>query len=273
MSALTFTAKNLLPQQRLDLSCLNPVLLANLRHNEIEQLPLWVGREQHPLGEFFTVKGEDATKLVVEGSVDRFDGLGAGLKAGHQLKVLGDVGAYLGQGMTGGSIELQGNAGIFVGSRMKAGVIQIRGNAGDFVGGTIAGDMQGMAGGLVYIRGNAGDRAADGLRRGMVVVEGMVGAYACSRMKAGTLVALNGVGPHAGFGMKRGTLLTGKLQAIPATFRDGGEQQLGVMVLLLRHLRTLGGQLAQLPHDPPAMRRYLGDRANGGMGEILLLPR
>jgi formylmethanofuran dehydrogenase subunit C len=273
MSALTFTARANLPAQRLDLSGLVPQLLANGSVQEILRLPLWAGREQQPLGEFFTVVGSDVSQLVVEGSISRLDGLGAGLKADMNLRVLGDVGAYLGQGMTGGTITVDGNAGIFAGSRMKGGVLNISGNAGDFVGGTIAGDMQGMNGGLIHIRGNAGDRAADGLRRGMVVVEGTVGAYACSRMKAGTLVALQGTGHYAGYGMKRGTLLTRQLASVPVTFKDGGEQSLGVMVLLLRELKKLGGALAQLPHDPPALRRYLGDVANGGLGEILLLPR
>lgn len=272
MSALIFTARANLPAQRLNLSVITPAALANLSPKEIANLPLWQGNQQSTLGEFFTIAGDDANQLVIEGAQDRFDYLGAGLKAGQSLRIVGDAGAYLGQGMAGGKIEVEGNTGIFAGSRMKNGAILIHKNAGDFAGGTVAGDMQGMAGGLLHIRGNAGDRAADGLRRGMIVVEGQVGDYACSRMKAGTLVALQSVGQNPGYGMKRGTLLTRELASIPATFRDGGLQQLGVMVLLLRHLRSLGGKLAELPHDPPAMRRYLGDRANAGLGEILILP-
>jgi formylmethanofuran dehydrogenase subunit C len=272
MSALTFTLRPNLPAQRLNLSGLAPALLANLSRTEIERLPLWVGNRQSPLGEFFSIKGDEVNHLVVEGALEHFDYLGAGLKAGDSLRVVGNAGAYLGQDMKGGTITVEGNAGIFAGSRMKGGTILIHQNAGDFAGGTIAGDMQGMNGGLLHIRGNAGHRAADGLRRGMVVVEGTVGAYACSRMKAGTLVALQGTGAHAGYGMKRGTLLTRHLASVPVTFRDAGMQQLGVMVLLLRELKKLGGAFAQLPHDSPALRRYLGDVANGGLGEILLLP-
>jgi formylmethanofuran dehydrogenase subunit C len=71
--------------------------------------------------------------------------------------------------------------------------------------------------------------------------------------------------------MRRGTLLL--RQAPPAllpTFNDCGVHPLTILTLLARSWRDLEGRFAALPETGLRVRRFMGDLANDGRGEILV---
>jgi formylmethanofuran dehydrogenase subunit C len=155
---------------------------------------------------------------------------------------------------------------------MKDGFVAIGGSAGDFLGGALPGEMRGMSGGVVTVAGSTGERAGDRMRRGTILVGGNAGAYAGSRMIAGTLVVLGEqAGAYPGFIMRRGTLL---LRAAPQrllpTFADAGTHELGFLRLLRRSLAGTGTGAATLDQLGLRVRRFIGDAAVAGKGEILV---
>jgi formylmethanofuran dehydrogenase subunit C len=130
-----------------------------------------------------------------------------------------------------------------------------------------------MNGGMVIVGGDAGSRAGDRMRRGVIAIAGNAGGHAGSRMIAGTLMVMGkGVGEFPGFGMKRGTLIFRHPPArMLPTFSDGGRHQFGFLALLRRALADAGASPEMLHGlDAPA-RRYTGDAAFDGLGEILIL--
>jgi len=269
MSPLVLTLKDR-PAQRIDLAPLTAVPLAGRTVGEVAAIELWSGNRTIRLGNAFDLSGQPGPELEIRNSCDQLDRIGAGMANGR-LVVTGDAGAYLGAGLTGGVIDLRGNAGAWVGTGMTAGLIQVSGNVGDFLAAAIPGDHQGMKGGAIVIAGNAGDRAGDRMRRGSVLIEGNAGDYCGSRMVAGTLGVWGEVGRSPGLAMRRGTLLLRQAPAaILPTFNDCGEYPLNVLTLLARSWRKLPGKFARLPDSGFRVRRYLGDLANGGRGEILV---
>jgi formylmethanofuran dehydrogenase subunit C len=267
MSALTLTLRAL-PPHSVDLSPLIPDRLAGLSKAAIETIAL--GSRGLQVADLFAVSGDDAQQMIIRNSSDRLTGIGSGMKQGA-LTVEGDCGAYLGLGMRGGQIAVTGNAGPFAGSGMTSGGLEIRGNAGDFLGAALPGDKQGMRGGIIIVHGNAGDRAADRMRRGLILIAGDAGAYCGSRMLAGTILVSGHMGTMPGFALKRGTLLLVRQpQELPATFQESGEHALLFLTLLERELRRESDRFARfLPLDL-RVRRYCGDLACGGTGEILV---
>lgn len=269
MSALVLALKNR-PAQRIDLAPLTATSLAGKALSDIAAIDLWSGNRSLKLGDAFTLSGEPGSEIEIRSSCDQLDRIGAGLTEGH-LTVKGDAGAYLGARMNGGTIVVEGSAGAWVGTGMTAGLIQVSGNVGDFLAAAIPGDHQGMKGGAIVVAGNAGDRAGDRMRRGSVLIEGDTGDYCASRMVAGTLAVWGQVGSSPGLAMRRGTLLLRQTPpAMLPTFNDCGEYPLNYLTLLARAWRKLPGKFAGLPDTGFRVRRFMGDLANGGRGEILI---
>jgi len=126
-------------------------------------------------------------------------------------------------------------------------------------------------GGTVVVKGNVGARAGDQMRRGMILVAGDAGDYLGSRMSGGTVVVMGEVGPLAGYAMKRGTLLLRHSpKGLPPTFNDCGTHPLGFLTLLLPAIRRHGEPFAGLTFPANHARRWMGDAANLGRGEILV---
>jgi formylmethanofuran dehydrogenase subunit C len=268
MSALTLRLRAP-PPLAVDMSEVLPERLAGLTRAQIEAIELEVGNRTVALAELFAVFGDDRHIIVVGDAHARLTHLGAGMRGGT-LSIEGDAGDYIGLRMSAGRIVVSGSAGSFAGCEMSGGAIEIRGSAGDFLGGALAGDKQGMRGGLIHVRGRAGDRVADHMRRGLILLEQGAGAYLGSRMLAGTVLARDTVGAQPGYGLKRGTLLLFEaLQELPATFNDCGAHDLLFLSLLERELAKQG-ELAAFVPLPGRVRRYCGDLATGGKGEILL---
>jgi len=258
------------PAGRVDLSPLLPERLAGRALAEIAAIELPSGRRPITVGALFDIAAGDSDDLVIRGGSDRLDGVGREMTRGRIL-VEGDVGDHAGLAMSGGELRIAGNAGFAAATMMRGGLLAVGGNAGDFLGGTLPGDMRGMRGGLVVVRGRAGDRVGDRMRRGIILVEGDIGAHAGSRLLAGTVIGLAGSGAYPGLGMKRGTLLLAEPpQRLLPSFADCGRHELGFLGLLFTHLRPHSPRLTALAPRLGAPRRWAGDQAAGGKGEILV---
>lgn len=260
------------PPHRIDMGALLRPGAEGIKASDLARRPLWLGNRQIPAGELFEVREGDPERIVIANACERLDRIGASMDRG-ELLVEGDCGAYLGEQMSGGRIRVIGNADAYVGTGMAGGHIQVCGHAGDFAGGAIVGERRGMRGGTLLIEGDCGDRAGDRMRRGLLLIAGRTGAYCGSRMLAGTLACLGGTGPEAGHGMRRGTLLLHhEPQGLPPTFNDSGALPLGFLVLLLRELVALDPAFGALGPAHRPVRRYVGDLACQGRGEILIMP-
>ena len=267
MSALTLRLKKE-PGQRVDMGPLTPDRLTGMGGGEIERIPLWCGKHRIPVGDLFTLEGSGSEQIYIHSDSDRLDRIGAAMSRG-EIRVEGCAGAYLGQQMRGGSLQVSGDTGAFAGNGLAAGSIRIDGDAGDFLGGSISGERQGMRGGRIWVRGSAGDRVGDQQRRGLILIEGDSGDYTASRMNAGTILVLGQTGGESGFSMRRGTLLLArKPAALPVTFGDNGEHNLGILSLLLRDLQQQTG--IPLTSHGNRVQRWVGDLGCAGMGEILI---
>lgn len=269
MSALTLTLREQ-PGHGLDVSLLSPDRLAGLEPAAIGDLTLYNGNRRQPLSSLFDISGDDAQELVILNSNRCLHGIGYGMTSGH-IRIEGDAGDHLGQDMHNGLIEVTGNSGHWTASGMRHGMILVSGNCGNFAGAALPGNRHGMRGGTLLVRGNSGDRTGDHLRRGLILVEGNAGAYCGSRMTAGTIAVLGKAGPKAGYAMKRGTLLLCEVpDELPVTLNDCGEHNLGFLPLLMRSFATLDTRFAELDKSKCRVRRYAGDLAVDGKGELLV---
>jgi formylmethanofuran dehydrogenase subunit C len=267
MSQLTFKLINP-PASPLDLSPLTPSALTGKSSPEIEKIPLATGATPIRVGDIFRLTGTSGGNLWFEGGSALFDNVGAGLANGT-ISIEGDAGANAGRGMKGGRLEIEGNTGPYLASGMSGGIIAVCGSAGDFVGGVASGKRFGMTGGSVVIEGNSGSRTGDKMRRGLILVRGKTGDAAGSRMVGGTIVAEGGFGPHAGQLMRRGTLIGPSVERMSSTFADCGLHELVILNLMSRAWTRELGELAPI-RFPAKVRRYAGDLATIGKGEILL---
>ncbi|MCB4768079.1 formylmethanofuran dehydrogenase subunit C [Ancylobacter sp. Lp-2] len=251
---------------RLDLEGVTPAALAGKALAEVEALALPHGGRSVPLGELFAVRAGGEGRLVIEGGDARLDGVGAGLSAG-EIVVEGDVGAHAGRGLAGGLLRISGDAGDELAAGMTGGRIEVAGNAGARVGAAPSGARRGMAGGVVAIRGSAGIRAGERQRGGLIFVGGDVGDEAATDMIAGTLAVAGRFGAGTGRGMKRGTLLARTAPELPEGFADTGTHDLVALRLMARRVPDL----AALIGAAVTARRLVGDRLQGGLGEVLVL--
>jgi len=267
MSALTFRLKYA-PPQRIDLSPLTPDRLAGISPADIAGIELQCGKRKLRAAEIFDISGDDAAEIDIINSEGKLDHIGSRMQVGR-ITLTGNAGDYAGFEMRGGELVIHGNAEAFAACGMRGGLLHIQGNAGDFLGSAIAGERQGMRGGTVVVTGNAGDRAGDQMRRGLLLIEGNVGNYCGSRMIAGTIGVLGDVGQYAGYAMRRGTLLLQKAPELHATIMDCGLHTLPYLNLMYKSFAGLPTHFSRLQQI--RVRRYAGDIANDGKGEILIL--
>ncbi len=270
MTTLCLTLKEP-PAQRVDLSPLTAGHLTGKAVEDVAAIELATGNRKVRLDSLFSISGTFVSELEIRGSCDRLDYIAAGMTHGR-IVVEGDTGAYLGAGMSGGSLVVRGNVGAYAATGMRGGRIHVYGGTGDFLAAARPGERHGMQGGLVLVDGDTGDRLGDRMRRGMVLIEGNAGDYCASRMVAGTIAVWGTVGKLPGLGMRRGTLLLQRpSSALPPTFNDCGEYPLNFLTLLVRSWRTLRSKYySKLPDSGLRVRRFMGDVANGGRGEILI---
>ena len=266
MSALTFTLKTAL-QQSVNCSALTPDNLAGKNTAEIAAIPLMHGKRPLLAGDIFDNSGSDTQQLCFKNTTDKLDYIGANMTAGC-ITIEGDAGTYLGAGMKNGNIRCTGNTAAFAACGMRGGLLTILGNTGDFLGAGAEGLRKGMLGGMVIVKGNAGDRAGDQMRRGLILIEGNVGNYCGSRMVAGTIGVLGSLGAYTGFNMHRGTLLLTVQPKLHTTMQDCGMHTLPFLNLLFKSFSAYDTEFSNLNNN--RVRRFVGDTAYNGNGEILI---
>lgn len=269
MSALSLTLADT-SGRALDLSVLTPAALRGLTPTALRRLRVPTGNRQVALGDLFEISGDDADTLRLSGLHAGCHRVGRGMREGR-MEVTGSVGDELGREMRGGEIRVSRHAGTGAGMGMLGGYLQIGGSAGDAVGGLTPGATRGMNGGVIVVLGNVGARCGERMRRGFVAVGGDAGEYLGDRMLAGTIAVFGHSAAHAGFGMRRGTLLLAHAPEVAdAGFRDCGEFELGIMTLMRQYLAGYHPALARRMAIFNRARRWAGDRAQGGIGEILV---
>jgi formylmethanofuran dehydrogenase subunit C len=257
------------PPQRCNLAPLTPDRLADYA-GDVEAIEIQTTKRRLCVGDLFDVVPGDPSDIRFEGGSERFDYLGASMSRGR-IVVEGDVGQQAGRRLSGGELMVAGSAGRLAGSGMRGGRLSIAGDAGDLAGGPLPGEMIGMSGGVLHVGGAAGERAGDRLRRGLIVIEGSAGMGLASRMIGGTVLCRGPAGPRAGTLMRRGTLILGSggEAGLGPTFVDTGSHDLVV-------LRLVAGWLKAEGLEPPPLaghlRRWVGDTAVIGKGEVFLLP-
>jgi formylmethanofuran dehydrogenase subunit C len=267
MSALTFNLKKPL-QFAINCAALTPDGLANRTLNEIAALTLHHGKQAVRVDELFDISGHDSASLRFLNATQQLDCLGANMRSGR-IDISGDAGAYLGFAMKGGEIHCLGNTQDLAACNMQNGLMVIHGNTGDFLGGAAAGLRKGMLGGTVVVKGHAGDRVGDQMRRGLILIEGNAGDYCASRMLAGTIGVLGKVGAYAGFSMHRGTLMLRTQPDLHPTMQACGSHTLPFLNLLYKSFAPYSQAFASL--NTLRAARWLGDAANKGNGEILII--
>ena len=217
---------------------------------ELARRPVRVaGRGDEPLGELAEVSGAADGTIRFTGDLRQVNRLGAGL--------------------SGGAVVVEGSIGDDVGSGMAGGTLEIRGDAGARVGAAAPEARRGMSGGELVVYGSVGEGAGALMRRGLLVVGGRVGHHAGAGMIAGTLVAFGAVDATAGLWTKRGSIVALAGITIPSTYRYACTYQPVHLRLTLMRLRTRFGLPVTPPHLTGFYRRYSGDLADLGKGEIL----
>jgi formylmethanofuran dehydrogenase subunit C len=223
---------------------------AGLGAAELARRPVGLsGRGEVALGELATVSGEPDGTARLTGDFRQAVRVGAGLAEGR-VTVEGDVGDEVGLGMAGGAIH-------------------VRGGAGDRAGAAAPEARRGMTGGELIVERGVGDGAGARMRRGLLAVGGGTGRHTGAGMIAGTVVALGDLGPAAGLWSKRGSIVALAGVTIPSTYRLACTYQPAHLRLVLTRLQSAYGLPVEGRHLTGFYRRYSGDLADLGKGEIL----
>jgi formylmethanofuran dehydrogenase subunit C len=237
-------------RQRADLSEVLTSPWTTLTAGDLARRSVWLeGEGQVALGDLFDIDGEPGGRIEFIGKLGLADRLGAGLQEG-EVVVKGDIGSEAGVAMSGG-------------------IIDISGNAGPRAGAAPPGHKRGMSGGELIERGSAGPEAGAAMRRGLLVVGRSAGPLAGRGIIAGTVIILGAAGPDAGLWSKRGSIVALGTITPPASYSYACTYQPVHLRLILARLRRRYGLAVQRKHITGLYRRYSGDLAELGKGEIL----
>jgi len=256
------------PPVPLEAEALSPDVMAALAHDAIRALPVYLGKRQQRVDDLFEVAGEASDELEIRGDAAKVKWIGRGMTRGR-ISIVGNAGMHLGAYMKGGTIEVSGNVSDWLGAEMSGGFIRVRGNAGGQVGAAYRGSLSGMQDGTILIGGSAGLEVGMRMKRGTIVVGGLARDFAGLQMKGGTIVLRGGAELRTGAWMVRGTIVSLTPIRLLPTFSYASTYNPTFLRLYARHLGTLG---FAIPHEDRegAYRRYTGDSAVPGKGEILV---
>ena len=206
--------------------------------------------------------------LILEGLNSNCNFVGWNWKNGV-LKVESNIGIFLGAKMRDGKIIVNGSVENNCGAGMHNGTIIIKSNAKNFICSNLPGERSGMSGGVVIIKGNVGDYLGFRMKKGLIFVNGKAGKFCGNNMIAGTIITKKGVGDFVGFGMKRGTIITNK--KLPRTFGfvETGGDEVNYLHLLNKFFEKNFD--VKIFNKIFALKKYIGDRKENGLGEIFLV--
>jgi formylmethanofuran dehydrogenase subunit C len=223
---------------------------ATLSAKEMGRRPVYLEREGPvALGDLFDLDGKPEGRIRLAGNLERADRLGAGLSEG-EVTVEGSVGREAGMALAGGTLDIGGDAG------PRAGAAPL-------------GFKRGMTGGELIVRGSAAAEAGAAMRRGLIVIAKGAGERTGLGMIAGTIVVLGSAGADTGLWSKRGSVVALGGITPPLTYSYDCTYQPIVFQLMLTRLRGRHGLAVQRKHLTGFYRRFSGDMAELGKGEIL----
>ena len=264
---ITLTLKNQ-PSVPLEAEAISPDAMAGLANNAIRGLPVFLGKRQCRLDEFFDVDGAASEELTICGDAGKVKWIGRGMSRGR-IAVEGNAGMHLGAYMKGGRIDVAGNASDWVGAEMTGGFIHIKGNAGGQAGAAYRGSLAGMKDGTILIEGSAGLEVGMRMRRGLIAIRGPVRDFCGLQMKGGTIFLLGGAEIRTGAWMFRGTIVSLKPIRLLPTFAKACRYNPTFLRLYARRLQALGFEIP-VEAGQGAYERFAGDTAVPGKGEILI---
>ena len=264
---ITLTLKEQ-PNVPLEAESLSPDVTAGLTLAQVRALPVFLGKRQLRLEDFFTVEGEGGDELEIRGDAHQVKWVGRGMTHGR-INVIGNIGMHLGAYMKGGTIEVSGDASDWVGGEMSDGLIHVRGNAGGQAGAAYRGSLAGMRGGAILIEGTAGLELGSRMKRGVIAVKGLVKDFAGLQMKGGTIFLMGGAEIRAGAWMIRGTIVSlGPIRLLP-TFAYACKYNPTFLRMYAKQLAPFGFSIPYA-NQQGTYRRYTGDACVPGKGELLL---
>ena len=265
MITLTLREQPIVP---LEAEVLSPDVVSTLGNDAIRSLPVYLGKRERRLDDFFTVEGETSDEIEIRGDASKVKWIGRGMTRGR-IRVVGNAGMHLGAYMKGGTIDVSGNVTDWLGAEMSGGLVRIEGNAGGQVGAAYRGSLSGMTDGTIVIGGTAGLEVGMRMKRGIILIRGAVRDFAGLQMKGGTIVLGGGAELRTGAWMMRGTIVSLKPIPLLPTFSAAAIYNPTFLRMYARHLRLLGFSLPYEHHDG-AYQRYTGDSSVPGRGEILV---
>jgi formylmethanofuran dehydrogenase subunit C len=265
---ITLTLKQPVEGVPLEAESICPDVMAVLDNAAVRALPVYLGKRERRIDDFFTVEGEKSDEIDVHGDLRKVRWIGRGMTRGR-IAIDGNAGMHLGAYMKGGTIEVTGAASDWVGGEMSGGLIRVAGNAGGQIGAAYRGSPRGMTDGTIVIGGSAGLEVGMRMKRGLIVVGGPVRDFAGLEMKGGTIVLRRGAELRTGAWMRRGTIIS--IEPIPLlpSFLYSSGYVPTFMGVLVKHLGALGVSLP-LDAEAGAYQRFLGDTSVVGKGEILV---
>jgi formylmethanofuran dehydrogenase subunit C len=264
---ITLTLKEQ-PTVPLEAEALSPDVMAALANDAIRALPVYLGKRQCRVDDFFTVEGAASDELEIRGERGKVKWIGRGMTRGR-ITITGNAGMHLGAYMKGGTIEVSGNVSDWLGAEMSGGLIRLHGNAGGQVGAAYRGSLSGMTDGTILIGGSAGLEVGMRMKRGTIAVGGLVRDFAGLQMKGGTIVLRVGAELRTGAWMVRGTIVSLTPIRLLPTFSYASTYNPTFLRLYARHLGALGVTIPYEERDG-AYQRYTGDASVPGKGEILV---
>jgi formylmethanofuran dehydrogenase subunit C len=264
---ITLTLKEQ-PSVPLEAEVLSPDMTAELSNDAIRALPVYLGKRQRRVDDFFDVDGASSDQLTIRGDASRVKWIGRAMTRGR-ITVIGNAGMHLGAYMSGGTIDVSGNGSDWVGAEMSGGLIRIGGNAGGQIGAAYRGSNTGMRDGTILVGGSAGLEVGMRMKRGIIAVRGPVRDFAGLQMKGGTIILGSGAELRTGAWMMRGTIISLRRLPMMPTFLYAATYVPGFLRMYAAYLNRLG---FTLPCDQrnDAYERYTGDTSVPGKGEILI---
>lgn len=269
------------PEDRIPInaSVLTPDVIVGKSIEKIRKIKLWHGNKQVPLSKLFRAgfsAGLDmgGPTLDIHGPISTVRHLGEDMERG-KIIVHGDVGMHCGVRMKGGFIRITRNADHWLGAEMSGGKILVEGDVGDKAASAYLGSKYGMKGGSLHIKGSAGHELGMGMRRGVIVVEGDTDSFTGTRMLAGTIFVRGKLGKRAGASMRyKGSIIAiGEATDLLPTHVYNGEYKSMLFLRLL--FDAIEGEIAGIKFTEKERegpyRRFTGDFAAGGQGELLFL--
>lgn len=262
----------------IDAGVLRPDLLLAMSPAQLAGLSLIRANQTIVLSDLVQIRRRTSRqdRLVIDAVTPMLHGIARGMRSG-ELIISGQAGPGLGASMAGGSIRMTGSVGDDCGIGMRGGRIHIDGSAGDRLGGVLPGHAFGLRGGEIHVSGDVGWRCGDRMRRGIIMIGGRAAGELGFRMLAGSILVGDDPGADCGYELRHGSIIASQAPArLPGGFADTGQHRLGILTLMAadrgRDRQPGNGPLAELLKRmrPGLARRWVGDLAIGGRGELLV---